>query len=164
MKEVIHITVNGEPHELLVEAGTTLLEVLREHLGLTGSKEGCGLGECGSCTVILDQKPMLSCLVLAVDAAGKEVLTIEGLARGTELHPIQQAFVEHGAIQCGYCTPGMVMTAKALLDENPHPTHEYTQKAISGNLCRCTGYTKILEAIGSVQSIGVIPEEKRKKP
>ena len=164
MKEVIHITVNGEPHELLVEAGTTLLEVLREHLGLTGTKEGCGLGECGSCTVIVEQKPMLSCLVLAVDVDGKEVLTIEGLARGTELHPIQQAFVEHGAIQCGYCTPGMVMTAKVLLDKNPNPTLEDARKAISGNLCRCTGYTKILEAIGSVHSTGVILEEKRKMP
>ena len=164
MKAVIHITVNGELHELLVEAGTTLLEVLREHLGLTGTKEGCGLGECGSCTVIVDQKPTLSCLVLAVDADGKEVLTIEGLARGTELHPIQQAFVEHGAIQCGYCTPGMVMTAKVLLDKNPTPTLEDARKAISGNLCRCTGYTKILEAIGSVHSIGDIPKEKGKMP
>lgn len=164
MKEIIRITVNGEPHELLVDARTTLLEALREHIGLTGAKEGCGLGECGSCTVIVDQKPTLSCLVLAVDVAGKEVLTIEGLARGTELHPIQQAFVDHGAIQCGYCTPGMVMTAKALLDENPHPTQEDTKKAISGNLCRCTGYTKILEAIGSVHSVGDIPKEKRKMP
>jgi len=161
MKQIINMTVNGEPHELLVEARTTLLEVLRDQLDLTGAKEGCGLGECGSCTVIMEGKPVLSCLALAVDAHDKEVLTIEGMSQGEELHLIQEAFVKHGAIQCGYCTPGMVMTAKALLDENPHPTQEDTKKAISGNLCRCTGYTKIIEAIDSVHSIGDLPGEKR---
>jgi len=151
MKQVMNFTVNGESYELLVDTRRTLLEVLREEMGLTGTKEGCGLGACGTCTVILDGKPVLSCLVLAADAQGKEVLTIEGLAQGEKLHPIQESFVEHGAIQCGYCTPGMVMSAKALLDKNPEPTYEEIKRAISGNLCRCTGYTKIVEAIQAVK-------------
>jgi carbon-monoxide dehydrogenase small subunit len=150
MKQVMNFTVNGEPYELLVDTRRTLLEVLRDEMGLTGTKEGCGLGACGTCTVILDGKPVLSCLMLAVDAQGKEVLTIEGLAEGEKLHPIQKSFVEKGAIQCGYCTPGMVMSAKALLDKNPKPTYEEIKQAISGNLCRCTGYTKIVEAIDAV--------------
>ena len=150
MKQVMNFTVNGEPYELLVNTRRTLLEVLRDEMGLTGTKEGCSLGACGTCTVILDGKPVLSCLILAADAQGKEVLTIEGLAEGEKLHPIQESFVEHGAIQCGYCTPGMVMSAKALLDKNPKPTHEEIKQAISGNLCRCTGYTKIVEAIDAV--------------
>jgi carbon-monoxide dehydrogenase small subunit len=152
MKQVMNFTVNGEPYELLVDTRRTLLEVLRDEMGLTGTKEGCGLGACGTCTVILDGKPVLSCLMLAVDAQGKEVLTIEGLAEGEKLHPIQQSFVEKGAIQCGYCTPGMVMSAKALLDKNPKPTYEEIKQAISGNLCRCTGYTKIVEAIAEINS------------
>ena len=150
MKQVMNFTVNGEPYELLVDTRRTLLEVLRDEMGLTGTKEGCSLGACGTCTVILDGKPVLSCLILAVDAQGKEVLTIEGLAEGEKLHPIQESFVEHGAIQCGYCTPGMVMSAKALLDKNPKPTYEEIKQGISGNLCRCTGYTKIVEAIDAV--------------
>ena len=150
MKQVMNFTVNGEPYELLVDTRRTLLEVLRDDMGLTGTKEGCSLGACGTCTVILDGKPVLSCLILAVDAQGKEVLTIEGLAEGEKLHPIQESFVEHGAIQCGYCTPGMVMSAKALLDKNPKPTYEEIKQGISGNLCRCTGYTKIVEAIDAV--------------
>jgi len=150
MKQVMNFIVNGEPYELLIDTRRTLLEVLRNEMGLTGTKEGCSLGACGTCTVILDGKPVLSCLVLAADAQEKEIVTIEGLAEGEKLHPIQQSFVEHGAIQCGYCTPGMVMSAKALLDKNPKPTHEEIKEAISGNLCRCTGYTKIVEAIDAV--------------
>lgn len=147
MKWKIELTVNGEPYELAVEPWRTLLEVIREDIGLTGAKEACSTGECGNCMVILDGKPVNSCLVLAVDASGKEVLTIEGLAEGDKLHPIQKAFVEHGAIQCGFCTPGMILAAKTLLDNNPEPTEPEVKEAISGNLCRCTGYVKIIEAI-----------------
>jgi len=147
MKWKIELTVNGEPYELAVEPWRTLLEVIREDIGLTGAKEACSTGECGNCMVILDGKPVNSCLVLAVDASGKEVLTIEGLAEGGKLHPIQKAFVDHGAIQCGFCTPGMILAAKALLDNNPEPTEPEVKEAISGNLCRCTGYVKIIEAI-----------------
>lgn len=147
MKWKIELTVNGEPYELAVEPWRTLLEVIREDIGLTGAKEACSTGECGNCMVILDGKPVNSCLVLAVDASGKEVLTIEGLAEGGKLHPIQKAFVEHGAIQCGFCTPGMILAAKTLLDNNPEPTGPEVKEAISGNLCRCTGYVKIIEAI-----------------
>lgn len=147
MKWKIELTVNGEPYELAVEPWRTLLEVIREDIGLTGAKEACSTGECGNCMVILDGKPVNSCLVLAVDASGKEVLTIEGLAEGGKLHPIQKAFVDHGAIQCGFCTPGMILAAKALLDNNPEPTGPEVKEAISGNLCRCTGYVKIIEAI-----------------
>ena len=147
MKWKIELTVNGEPYELAVEPWRTLLEVIREDIGLTGAKEACSTGECGNCMVILDGKPVNSCLVLAVDASGKEVLTIEGLAEGGKLHPIQKAFVDYGAIQCGFCTPGMILAAKALLDNNPEPTEPEVKEAISGNLCRCTGYVKIIEAI-----------------
>ena len=147
MKWKIELTVNGEPYELAVEPWRTLLEVIREDIGLTGAKEACSTGECGNCMVILDGKPVNSCLVLAVDASGKEVLTIEGLAEGGKLHPIQKAFVDYGAIQCGFCTPGMILAAKTLLDNNPEPTEPEVKEAISGNLCRCTGYVKIIEAI-----------------
>ena len=150
MKEQIKLTVNGEPCEVLVEPSDTLLQVIRDKLGLTGTKESCSLGDCGSCTVILDGKAVNSCLVLAMEANGGEVLTIEGLKEGTELHPIQKAFIEHGAIQCGFCTPGMVLSAKALLDENPTPAEEDVREAIGGNLCRCTGYVKIIEAVMAV--------------
>ncbi len=148
MKSFIQLTINGRPVEAVVEPNRTLLQLLREDLGLTGTKHGCGLGDCGACTVILDGQPVNSCLVLAIQANGKEVLTIEGLAENGKLHPIQQAFVDKGAIQCGFCTPGMILSAKALLDSNPKPTEEDIRMAISGNLCRCTGYQKIVEAIG----------------
>jgi len=143
----INLTVNNRPYRLIVLPHRTLLEVIREDLGLTGTKEGCGLGECGACTILLDGKAVNSCLVLAAEADGKEITTIEGLADGDKLHPVQQAFVEHGGLQCGFCTPGMIMSAKALLDENPTPTEEEIKQAIAGNLCRCTGYTKIIESI-----------------
>ena len=150
MKRVIKLHVNGEGYEVLTETHKTLLEVLRENLGLTGTKRACDLGTCGACTVLINGKPHLSCLTLAVDAQGKEILTIEGLAHEGKLHPLQKAFAEKGAIQCGFCTPGMILTAKAFLDEHPHPAEGELKKAISGNLCRCTGYVKIVEAILSV--------------
>ena len=147
MKSIITLTVNGESVEAAVEPNQTLLQFLREELGLTGTKHGCGLGDCGACTVILDGKPVNSCLVLAVQSNGCEVLTIEGMAENGHLHPIQQSFVDKGAIQCGFCTPGMLLSAKALLEDNPRPTEIEIRTAISGNLCRCTGYQKIVEAI-----------------
>jgi len=147
MKTFIQLVVNGETVEAAVEPNRTLLQFLRDDLGLTGTKHGCGLGDCGACTVILDGKPVNSCLVLAVQAQGRDVLTIEGLAENGKLHPIQQAFVDKGAIQCGFCSPGMILAAKALLEENPKPTELEIRTAISGNLCRCTGYQKIVEAI-----------------
>ncbi len=148
MKQV-GLTVNGTLYELDVQPWETLLEVVRDRLGLTGTKEGCGLGECGACTVIMDGRTVNSCLVLAAEADGKQITTIEGLADGEKLHPIQEAFVENGGLQCGFCTPGMIMSAKALLDENPDPSEGEIRKAIAGNLCRCTGYTKIIESITS---------------
>lgn len=147
MKTIISLVVNGEQVEAAVEPNTTLVQFLREDLGLTGTKHGCGLGDCGACTVIMDGKPVNSCLVLAVQANGRNILTIEGLAENGKLHPIQEAFVNKGAIQCGFCTPGMILSAKALLAENPRPTEQEIRMAISGNLCRCTGYQKIVEAI-----------------
>lgn len=150
MKRILKLHVNGEEFEVLTEIHKTLLEVLREDLGLTGTKRGCDLGTCGACTVLIEGKPYLSCLTLAVDVQGKKIVTIEGLAQDGELHPLQKAFVEKGAIQCGFCTPGMILTAKAFLEENSHPSEGDVKKAISGNLCRCTGYVKIVEAILSV--------------
>ncbi len=147
MKQLIELRVNGEVQDVVVEPQVTLLEALRERLGLTGTKRGCDMGQCGTCTVLLDGQPVRSCLTLAVDAQGREITTIEGLARNGELHPLQRAFHEHGAIQCGFCTPGMILTARALLDENPTPTVGEVERAVSGNLCRCTGYVKIIEAI-----------------
>jgi len=152
VKRELELKVNGEEYTLKVEPHRTLLEVIRNDLGLTGTKLGCGGGECGACTVILDGKAVKSCLMLAFDAKGKEIWTIEGLTRGEELHSIQRAFVERGAIQCGFCTPGMIMASKALLDENPHPSEQEIKDALAGNLCRCTGYVKILEAVLSVAS------------
>ena len=144
--------LNGEKVTVDVKPSATLVEVLRDQLELTGTKVACGEGECGACTVLLDGQPVNSCLVLALKAQGREVLTVEGLAPLGELHPLQKAFVEHGAVQCGYCTPGMLMSAKSLLDRNPNPTEEEIRLAISGNLCRCTGYAKIVEAIKAVGS------------
>ena len=150
MTKQIRLLVNGARHQIEVEPRETLLEVLRERLSLTGTKEGCGTGDCGACTVLLDGKPVTSCLVLAVSVEEKEIVTIEGLSGNGDLHPIQQAFVDHGAIQCGFCTPGMVLSAKALLDKNPRPSKREVREAIAGNLCRCTGYEKIIEAILAV--------------
>ncbi len=144
------LRVNGEEYEMLILPYRTLLEVLREELHLTGAKESCNEGACGACTVLLDGLPVRSCLLPALDAQGREVTTIEGLAREGKLHPLQDAFVEHHAIQCGICSPGMILTAKSLLDENAHPTEQEIRAAISGNVCRCTGYTKIVEAIEAV--------------
>jgi len=151
MKRAISFTLNGDHVELEVEPHLTLLQLLRDKLELTGTKEGCGMGECGACTVLLDGKAVNSCILPAQEVEGKSVTTIEGLtdAQGN-LHPIQKAFIEHGAIQCGFCTPGMVLSAKALLDENPKPTDEEIRNGIAGNICRCTGYLQIVEAIKSV--------------
>ncbi|MDY7037038.1 MAG: (2Fe-2S)-binding protein [Thermodesulfobacteriota bacterium] len=147
MKEFIELTINGEYRELAVEHQTTLIEVLREHLGLTGAKEACGTGECGSCTVLLNGEPALSCLSLAVDCRKRDIITIEGLSDGDKLTPVQQAFLDCGAIQCGFCTPGMVLSSTALLEENPSPSGDDIEKALEGHLCRCTGYNKIIEAV-----------------
>ena len=146
-KRVIELNVNGQAHELLVGPNRTLLEILREDLGLTGTKRGCNRGACGACTILIDGRPVRSCLTLAVEAQGKKVLTIEGLQEGDRLTPLQEAFVSEGAVQCGFCTPGMILTAKALLAENPTPMIEDVLRAISGNLCRCTGYFKITKAV-----------------
>ena len=150
MNQTITLTVNGVTHRVVVGSGTFLLDLLRNQLDLTGAKRGCNRGECGSCTVLLDGRPVRSCLLLAVMADGREVVTIEGLeGPGGVLHPLQQAFSEYGAVQCGYCTPGMILAATGLLDEDPHPTEDEIRRAISGNICRCTGYAKIIEAIES---------------
>jgi len=150
MKKTIHITVNDKPFDLEVEPNQTLLEVIREKLCLTGTKAGCLVGDCGACTVLVDGKPVNSCLILAVQADGKQITTIEGVETPQGLHPLQTAFVDKGAVQCGYCTPGMILSAKSLLDRNPRADEAEIRKAISGNLCRCTGYQKIVEAILSV--------------
>ena len=148
LKKQIQLTVNGIKREILVSPSELLLNVLRNHLGLTGAKYGCGIGECGSCTVLVDGEPVLSCLTLAIGLDGSDIVTIEGVSQadGT-LHPLQQSFLEHGAVQCGFCTPGMIVMGKALLDENPSPTEEEIRGYIRGNLCRCTGYTQIIKAI-----------------
>lgn len=150
MKLKIGLTVNGEAHELLVDANRTLLDILRDQLGLMGAKRGCGHGNCGACTVLMDGKAVNSCLILVGDISGKSITTIEGLAVGNKLAPLQEAFMKHGAIQCGYCTPGVILNAKALLDENPNPTEAEVRTALEGNLCRCTGYTKIIQAVLSI--------------
>jgi carbon-monoxide dehydrogenase small subunit len=147
MEQEICLIINDEPHKVSVKSNDTLLDVLRDKLGLTGTKEGCNLGECGACTVLLGGKPVSSCLTLAVSARDKEITTIEGLADGQNLHLIQRAFIDYGAIQCGFCTPGMILSTKALLEENPNPTREETKAALVGNLCRCTGYVKIVDAV-----------------
>jgi carbon-monoxide dehydrogenase small subunit len=147
MKQRVTLNVNGESREALVASHKTLLEVLREDLGLTGTKHGCELGECGTCTVLLDGEPILSCLALPLETEGRRIATVEGMADGGHLHPLQQAFAELGAAQCGYCTPGILLTASALLAERPSPTRQEVKEALAGNLCRCTGYTKILDAV-----------------
>ncbi|GIX46433.1 MAG: (2Fe-2S)-binding protein [Candidatus Tectimicrobiota bacterium] len=147
MKTVVRLRVNGDEVEVWVPVHKTLLEVLREDLQLTGTKHGCELGECGTCTVLLDGQPVLSCLVLPIEVQGQEIVTIEGVAAGSELHALQAAFAELGAAQCGYCTPGMILTALALLRTNPAPTRQEVKEALAGNLCRCTGYLKILDAV-----------------
>ncbi len=147
MKQEIQLNVNGAMYQVYVEPWKTLLDVLREEIGLTGVKSGCEAGDCGVCTVLVDGNAMNSCLLLALQAQGKEIITIEGLEGEEGLHPLQQAFVDHFAVQCGFCTPGMILSAKALLDKNPHPTEEEVRVALSGNLCRCTGYTSIVEAV-----------------
>ena len=151
MKEIdIELSVNGKKYQLKVEPRRTLVEVLRENLGLMGTKKSCNEGECGACTLIMDGKAVTSCLVLALDAQGKEIITIEGLSNGETLHPIQESFLKHGGVQCGFCTSGMIMSAKALLDKNPSPTTDEARRAISGNLCRCTGYQHIINSIMAV--------------
>jgi carbon-monoxide dehydrogenase small subunit len=149
MKRIIELKVNGVTHEIFIEPWWSLARVLREQLGLTGTKISCETGDCGACTVLIDGKAVKSCLFPAMKARGKDILTIEGISSGKqgELHPLQEAFIEHFAVQCGYCTPGMIMAAKALLDENPKPTEEQVKEYLGGNLCRCTGYTKIIEAV-----------------
>lgn len=148
MTEVkVDFRVNGHEHSLLIEPGLRLIDVLRDKLNLTGTKEGCGEGECGACTVIMDGKIVNSCLVMAFQAQGKEIITIEGIGQPDQLHPIQEAFLEEGAVQCGFCTPGMVLAAKALLDKNPRPTPAEIRRAMAGNLCRCTGYDQIIKAV-----------------
>jgi carbon-monoxide dehydrogenase small subunit len=146
-KRLIRLLVNGDQHDVAVWPNETLVEVLRDRLELTGTKMGCGEGACGTCTVLVEGRPVRSCLTLAVEVQGKEIVTIEGLAEGGDLHPVQEAFVQHGAIQCGFCSPAMILTGKALLDENPHPTEDEVRRALSGVVCRCTGYTKIVEAV-----------------
>ena len=147
MKRLITLTVNGERYEVAVEPRQSLLQVLREELHLTGTKEGCSEGECGACTVFLDGQTVDSCLIFGVEANGRDVVTIEGLAQGDQLHPIQKAFAEYGGVQCGFCTPGMILASKALLEQHPDPTEAEIRSGIAGNLCRCTGYVKIVEAI-----------------
>jgi aerobic carbon-monoxide dehydrogenase small subunit len=149
MKTSITCTINGEAHTVLADTRDTLLNLLRERIGLTGSKEGCGNGNCGTCTVLVDGAATNACLMLAVEAPGRDIVTIEGLSARGKLHPIQQALVEHGGTQCGFCTPGIVLSAKALLDANPKPTPQDVRHAIAGNICRCTGYDKIVDAIMS---------------
>ncbi|MBV6392524.1 MAG: Carbon monoxide dehydrogenase small chain [Anaerolineales bacterium] len=154
MKTLITLHVNGDAHEIYIDARRTVLDVLRNELGLMGAHRGCDSGDCGACTVIVNNQPMTSCMMLAADWNGAEILTVEGLAQDGQLHPIQRALVEKGGIQCGFCTPGFVMNIKALLDENPNPTEDEARAWLAGNLCRCTGYAKIVEAVMSVAGGG----------
>jgi carbon-monoxide dehydrogenase small subunit len=146
-KKIYELNVNGEEYEVATEPNRTLLDVLRDDIGLTGSKKGCDSGDCGACTILIDDLPVCGCLVLPSDVVGHRVVTIEGLAQGNQLHPVQKAFVDHGAVQCGFCTPGMILSAVRLLEENPTPSERDIRVAIAGNLCRCTGYVKIVDAI-----------------
>jgi carbon-monoxide dehydrogenase small subunit len=160
MKKELKLTVNGQPYEIYVKPKTLLSEALRDHLGLTGTKRGCNSSSCGACTVILNGMAVKSCSILALQADGGEVMTVEGLARGTELHPLQKAFLDHGSFQCGFCTPGMLMSSKALLDENPKPTKEQIKEGIDGHICRCTGYNSIIRALTAVVNGEYKKEEK----
>jgi carbon-monoxide dehydrogenase small subunit len=157
----IHVTatVNGDPAEFLTDPGTTLLDALRDELGLTGSKEGCGSGDCGACSILVDGRLVCSCLMLAAEAEGHRIETIEGLAQGGDLHPLQQKFLEHAALQCGFCTPGLLVASKALLDANPDPTEEEARYWLAGNLCRCTGYDKVIRAV--LDAAAVLRQERR---
>jgi carbon-monoxide dehydrogenase small subunit len=155
MKKQIQLRVNGLEYDILVEPHWTLLDVLRDKIGLTGTKKGCDNGECGACTVIINGEAVLSCLVLAVQVQGKEIVTIEGLSQGGKLAPLQHAFVKYGGIQCGFCTPGMIMTARGLLNKVPHPSEKEIKEGLSGNLCRCTGYVKIIEAVKNASTMEV---------
>ncbi len=149
----MRLRINGSECDLAAHPAERLVDVLRNQAGITSVKEGCGTGQCGSCTVLLDGRPVVSCLTFAGDAVGREITTVEALAKGGEMHPLQKAFMEHGAVQCGFCTPGMLLAAKALLDENPAPSEDDIRRGLSGNLCRCTGYAKIIEAIQSVAGV-----------
>lgn len=150
VKQLIELEINGRVYEVPVNPRDLLADVIRNKVGLTGTKKGCGQGDCGACTVLIDGEPVLSCITLAIACQGKKITTIEGLvAEDGKLHPIQQSFVDHGAVQCGFCTPGMILTSKALLDKNPRPSEEEIKRGIAGNICRCTGYKKIVEAIGA---------------
>jgi carbon-monoxide dehydrogenase small subunit len=160
MKKELKFTVNGQPYEIYIKPKTLLSEALRDHLGLTGTKRGCNSSSCGACTVILNGMAVKSCSILALQANGGEVTTVEGLARRTELHPLQKAFLDHGSFQCGFCTSGMLMSSKALLDENPKPTKEQIKEGIDGNICRCTGYNSIIRAVTAVAK-GEYKEEKK---
>ncbi len=154
MKTLIELDINGRIYEVAVDARDLLVDVVRKKVGLTGTKKGCGEGDCGACTVLIDGKPELSCIKLAISCQGKKITTIEGMVQeGGALHPIQQAFVDHGAVQCGFCTPGMIMSAKGLLDRNPHPTEYDIKHEMSGNICRCTGYKKIIEAVEAAAEV-----------
>jgi carbon-monoxide dehydrogenase small subunit len=157
MKEVIELIINGESNEVLVRPNDLLVDVLRDVIYLTGTKKGCGEGDCGACTVLLDGAPALACLTLAISCVGKKIETIEGLSENRKLHPIQEAFVEKGAIQCGYCTPGMILSAKALLAKNDNPTIEEIKRGMAGNFCRCTGYKKIIDAVA--EAAGRLPQD-----
>ncbi len=150
MKTLLKLQVNGELYEVYASVHKTLLEVLREDLSLTGTKHGCELGECGACAVLIDGRPVLSCLTLPIELQDREITTIEGMADGSQFHPLQEAFADLGTAQCGFCMPGMLLSAKAMLDQNPHPTRQEIRETLAGNLCRCTGYTKIIEAIEMV--------------
>lgn len=147
------LKVNGGIYKVSIKPNETLLDVLREKIGITGPKKGCDTGECGACTVLLDGRPVSSCLILAIDVKGKDIFTIEGMAENDQLHPLQEKFLDEGAVQCGYCTPGMILSAKALLNENPNPTEQEIKEAIAGNICRCTGYAKIVSAISAAAKI-----------
>lgn len=154
MKQLIELHINNRVYEVAVDARDLLLDIIRKKVGLTGTKKGCGEGDCGACTVLIDGKPELACIKLAIACQGKKITTIEGLIQeGGALHPIQQAFVDHGAVQCGFCTPGMILSAKGLLDRNPHPTEYDIKHELSGNICRCTGYKKIIEAVEAAAQV-----------